>query len=142
VTDAIENGELVLASGRTIRLLALRQWAIYGGLLEGLPTRKINASIIASARTDARERDGNEPHLIEPVQTSIDYDGRYPFGEPARLPRIGCVGTFVSSGRDPVHVTCLTVIWFQDGYAFPLSSEAATAIRALDWETLAAQHEL
>jgi hypothetical protein len=48
----------------------------------------------------------------------------------------------VSSGRDPVHVTCLTVIWFQDGYAFPLSSEASTAIRALDWETLAAQHEL
>lgn len=138
----MENGELMLATGRTIRLMSLRQWVIYGGLLEGLPTRGMNASIIVSARTDARERDGNEPHLIEPVQTAIEHEGRYPFGEPARLPRIGCVGHFVSAGKDPVHFSCLTVIWFQHAYAFPLSSEAATALRGLDWERLATEQEL
>lgn len=136
------NGELTLASGRTIRLCSLRQWAVYSGLLEGLPTREMNAAQIDHVCSKARARNGHEPFLIEPAQAPIEYPGRYPFGEPAVLPSIGCEAEFVSSGDDVGHYTCLTVIWFQDDYAFPLSSEAEQALFALDWTNLAKQQEV
>jgi len=35
----------------------------------------------------------------------------------------------------------LTVIWFQDEYAFPLSEDAERAIHTLDWQRLASEGE-
>ena len=139
---AMENGVLMLASGRTIRLHSLRQWAVYGGLIEGIPTREGNAETIEGLLCEARDRDGHEPFLIEPLQTPIAYEGRYPFGEPAALPAIGCEADFVSSANDALFYTQLTVIWFQNDYAFPLSPEAEAALLALDWDRLAAQCEV
>jgi hypothetical protein len=138
----MKNSTFMLASGRTIRVSALQQHAVYGGLLEGLPTREMNARTIDDMRSQARERTEHEPFVIEPVQRPIDYDGRYPFGEPAALPAIGCVADLVSRGSDPLHFTHLTVIWFQDDYAFPLGKDAEAALLALDWETLAIEEEI
>ena len=137
----MKNGKLTLASGRTIWLDSLRQWHVYSGLLEGLPTREMNDEQVEHMRADARERTGHEPHLIAPVQTAIAYEGRYPFGEPARLPPIACEAAFESAGKDPLHFAQLTVIWFQDDYAFPLSPEAEAAIVSLDWDRLADEQE-
>jgi hypothetical protein len=138
----MKHDNFTLASGRTIRLHALDQRAVYAGLLEGLPTREMNARTIDAIIREARARTGQEPFLIAPAQTRIEYEGRYPFGEPATLPGIGCVADFVSSGKDPLHYTSLTVIWFQDDYAFPLSAEAAAALTALDWNAHVADQEL
>jgi hypothetical protein len=52
---------------------------------------------------------------------AIPYDGKYPFGEPARLPSVSCMADFVSSGDDALYYMHLTVIWFQRDDAFPLS---------------------
>ena len=138
--DRMSKSELILASGRTIHLNSLHQWAVYSGLLEGLPTREMNAGMIERACGEARTRNGHEPFLIEPVQTPIEEEGGYPFGEPAALPAIGCVADFVAFGGD--YYTSLTVIWFQDDYAFPISLEAERALVALDWEKLAKEQEL
>lgn len=136
------NSRHLLASGREIVLTDFRQEAVYRGLLEGLPTRERNQATIERLRDDARERSGGHlPFVIEPVQTPIEYVGRYPFGTPASLPDIACVGTFVSEGRDVLTFTQLTVIWFQDDFAFPMSDDARAAIAALDWDALAEEQK-
>jgi hypothetical protein len=63
VVSAMPNSELILASGRTIRLYALRQWTVYSGLIEGLPTREMNAAELERVRREARARNGHEPFL-------------------------------------------------------------------------------
>ena len=135
----MKRTELTLSSGRTIHLTSLRQEAVYYGLLEGLPTREMNAESIEELRSQARERTGFEPYLIEPTQKPIQVSGPYPFGEPAALPAISCVAEFVSSGKDPDYSSHLTVIWFQEDYAFPIEPQIEASLVALDWDRLAAQ---
>jgi hypothetical protein len=132
----------VLASGREIQLTELRQEAVYFGLLEGLPTREMNQEQIDRLIEQTTERTGLAPHLIEPVQTPIVLKGKpYPFGDPARLPDIACVADFMSTGRDVRYFTSLTVIWFQDDYAFPLGESMRAALHALDWDAHAHESE-
>jgi hypothetical protein len=132
--------ELKPSDGRSLTLDSLRQWRVYSGLLEGLPTRERNDAELASIIAQARETDRHEPYVVIPQQRPIKYEGRYPFGEPASLPGICCVARFTSHqpARDQkMDGSVLTVIWFQDGYAFPLSEAAAQAIARLDWQELA-----
>jgi hypothetical protein len=138
----MKNGEFTLKSGRTLRLDSLRQWAVYSGLLEGLPTRERNDAMLEGLRTEARGRDGHEPYLIEPTQTPIEYEGKYPFGEPAALPPICCVAHFSSDALDALHYTCLSVIWFQHDYAFPISAEVEAELSSLNWGKLAERREV
>ena len=138
----MQQGKLTLASGRTIHLERLNQSAVYAGLLEGLPTRTMNDETIEDMRAEVRERTAHDPFVIEPTQTPIAFDGKYPFGEPAKLPAIACVADFTSSGKDHAHTSYLTVIWFQDDYAFPLGPQIEAALLSLDWDRLAKQSEI
>jgi hypothetical protein len=132
--------KLTLSDGRVVSLESLRQWLVYAGLLEGLPTREQNDAEIAALVAKARADDRHDPLLIPPAQRPIAYEGRYPFGEPACLPPVACVARLRSHkpARD-MGMDCsdLTVIWFQDDYAFPLSAEAEQSIMAIDWAKLA-----
>jgi hypothetical protein len=143
--SAERRGEITLASGRAIRLFFLKQWAEYAWLLEGLPTRERNDAALARLVEEARQEDGHDPVLIAPVQKALAYEGRYPFGDPAALPAIGCVGRFRSLGpaRDlgSDGYSALTVIWFQDDYAFPIDAEVERAIIAIDWDRCAIDRE-
>lgn len=117
---------------------------MYAGLLEGLPTREHNDSEIKRLVEGASRQDGHAPFLIAPVQRPIQHRGRYPFGEPARLPSIACIGRLHSPrpARDPSKdYSDLTILWFQEDYAFPLSPEAEGAILSVDWEGLAGDGE-
>jgi hypothetical protein len=141
---AESRSELKLTDGRSISLNSLRQWRVYAGLLEGLPTRERNDAEIASIVAQARETDRHEPFVVIPQQQPIAYEGRYPFGTPAALPSICCVARFTSHrpARDTkMDYSLLTVIWFQDDFAFPLSEGAARAIARLDWHELALDAE-
>lgn len=78
--------------------------------------------------------------MITPVQKRLEYEGRYPFGEPAALPAVGCIARFRSqmSARDHERdCSDLTVIWFQEDFAFPISEEIEQAILDIDWERFA-----
>ena len=140
----ISRASFTLSNGFTVRLESLEQWAVYAGLLEGLPTKQRNDAELKRLVDEAERRDGHPPFLIIPVQEPIRYEGRYPFGEPARLPSIGCIGRFHSlepardSSKD---CSDLTIIWFQNDYAFPLDLETERAIAAVDWKTLARDGE-
>ncbi|HEY7375329.1 MAG TPA: hypothetical protein VIF57_24430 [Polyangia bacterium] len=138
------RSEFTLASGRAIQLFSLKQWDEYAWVLEGLPTRERNDAALARLVAEAQQEDGHDPFLIVPVQKPIAYEGRYPFGEPAALPEIGCIGRFRSLGpaRDlGADYSALTVIWFQEHYAFPIDAEVERAIVAVDWDRLAIDRE-
>jgi hypothetical protein len=123
-----------------VALRALRQFLVYDGLLEGLPTREMNEWTFVEVVTEERARRPHDagPLLIRPEQRPIEYRGgeRYPFGEPAAIPRVGCVGQFrPSPARDQREdYSQLVVIWFQNDFAPPIGREAWTHLRAIDWE--------
>jgi hypothetical protein len=132
--------EITLDSGRAIHLRSISQDLTYGGLLEGWPTAELNQRIIDRTVRRAREADqGREPYLLTPVQTPMNYhsDRPYPFGEPASIPSIIVVAEFRCSdtARDPdKDYSDLTIIWFQDEWAFPIASPALEALQQIDWE--------
>jgi uncharacterized protein (TIGR02996 family) len=129
--------DIKLRSGRDIHLRRLDQHHIYEGLLEGLPTTAMNRRIIEGIVNDARTRRGEEPFLIRPRETPISYSGDrpYPFGDPAELPGVACVGRFTSftAARGGGDCSELVVIWFQDEFALPIASEAWEQLVAIDW---------
>lgn len=136
------SGTLQLHTGREISLRRLTQWGTYEGLLEGLPTRENNLQLLDHLLAAERLRAEHPPCLIQPPQTAIatPRGEAYPFGTPARLPSIVCVGEFESSttARDPeADYSALTIIWFQDDFALPIDKRVAVRIEAIDWETQA-----
>lgn len=132
--------EIQLDSGRRIRLTALDQWGTYAGLLEGLPTREMNARIIQETLEGARRRWHFPPYLIQPAEKPIEIVRSYPFGTPASIPEITCVAHFdcFDKVRDPnLDGSTLPLVWFQADFAFPIEEAIQTQIRALDWDRYA-----
>jgi hypothetical protein len=145
-SDMNKTGEIVLTSGREIGLILLNQSFTYHGLLEGAPTARMNQEIIERAVQEKRNKQhGRAPYLIPPAQTPITFPGstRYPFGEPIRIPGILCVARYnsrlpVHDHSDPImYYSQLSVIWFQEDFAFPIEDAVLAALREIDWEKLA-----
>ena len=152
--------QIALNDGREIRLVRLRQWYTYAGVLAGFPTRSRNAErtqkIVASAKPDCLE--GLAPYLIPPAITPIEYK---PPGElflrktgmTARqyaadwennnyesLPSVACVGEFESGELkrpDSDIWSSMVLVWFQDDFALPIDSNVLAHIQELDWESCA-----
>jgi uncharacterized protein (TIGR02996 family) len=139
------SAEIKLRAGGTIECQSLQQHSTYAGLLEGLPTRQMNQRTIESLLTTERERGWwvGEPYLVPPVVRPIEYRSgeRYPFGDPEALPDVTCVARFV--GPAPGACTAeLTVIWFQDTFAFPLAPYVREHLQAIDWTAKSIEIEL
>ena len=88
------RSHFMLSTGRSVGLQFLEQWQVYAGLLEGLPTKEGNDAELKRLVEKTSRQDGHPPLLITPVQEPIQYEGHYPFGEPAKLPPIACTGRF------------------------------------------------
>ena len=142
--------QLTLASGRTVTLEALDQEMTYSGLMEGVPNDWTNDHIIECALDAARRHcaDGAEPHLLTPSRRDYlrepgdmrSLAERRPHHVPEWLPMVRCVGSFkgIVPARDPgKDWSVLTVVWFQDEYAMPISELALGRLLALDWDALA-----
>lgn len=146
--------EMMLLSGRSVTLRLLDQVMTYDGLLEGTPNAETNDWYIAAALRAAKPHciEGASPFLIPPsrrdyLRTPGDMDDlrkERPHRIPEWLPSVRCIGSFVSTMtvREPEkHGSTLVVVWFQDEYSPPFLEPAASALRQLDWETLAADFE-
>jgi hypothetical protein len=124
-------GDITLRDGGTISCQSIRQWRTYGGLLEGLPTRQMNERNIMQLLKEEQERRwGDVPYLVPPVIRPIEYDAdrKYLFGDPEALPDVTCVAWYQAYPRT------LTIIWFQDQFAFPIDPSVLEHLRDLDWE--------
>ena len=131
------RNEFQLSNGRVIRLVAIDQWGTYSGLLEGVPTKEMNERHIRYTMDAARERRHFEPYLIQPIETPIELGRKYPFGTPASIPEITCIGQFncLDTARDnSMDGSTLPIVWFQSDFAFPIDEAVQEHIRSLDWE--------
>lgn len=131
----------LVLGGVPARPNTLQMRAVYAGLLEGLPTREMNADIVERARKEALALAHHVPvHVVEPPQTPIDYPRRYPFGSPASLPSIACIGGFTSGycARDiQQDGSELMLVWFQARMGLP----DPTVLADVPWCQLARDFE-
>ena len=134
--------EFELLSRRTIRLDGLDQHWTYGGLLVGHPSRELNRRIMDRLVTRHCGTKGpGVPVLLEPIETPL---AKFPldpdWSTAAALPSITCIARFTSDvlpGDAESIGSVLSVIWFQDGFAFPIDSVVKVELAALDWEARA-----
>lgn len=147
--------ELRLRSGRGITLKHLDQVMTYAGLLEGTPNHEANDRHIEYALEEAGRRGiaGVRPHLIVPPRRDFmrrpgDMErvrAYSPHWIPEWLPMVQCTGHFSSAltARNPaMHISVLTVVWFQQEYAPPIQEPTLSQLLALDWESLATDIEI
>lgn len=127
-----------LPDGIEIRLASLLQSDTYHGLIEGLPTREMNARTIASL---LEKHPGAQ--VLAAVETPIELDRKYPFGIPASLPAVCCVASLRGPGHTNAYLyrADLTIIWFQESWAFPIDEKVRLKIEELDW-SLAVEWEI
>ena len=132
--------DIATSAGRGIRATELEQWTVYAGLVEGLPTDRMNRRIVDAAEREAASRWGSPVVLVPPIETPIDWQGErpYPFGVPTELPAIGVRARFWSSGPDALTQSTLTFVWFQVEWAPPVDEAVLSAIRSTDWDATAA----
>lgn len=140
IPTAMKNG-IIVENDKAVSISALHQWPTYGGLLEGIPTDRVNARILERLSGEIKRHCGNKSsYILQPEQTPIAYEGHYPFGTPMALPAMICVADLVYSQpvRDPdQHGSQLAVAWFQEEYAFPIDEEIMHRFRELKWSALA-----
>jgi hypothetical protein len=83
-------------------------------------------------------RRNSDPYLIAPVERPAPHRA-----DPSRtqsqglFPMIACVGRFSSfqPARDESRAASeLTIIWFQDEFAFPINPGIREQIRTIEWE--------
>lgn len=143
IRGARSGAGIRLATGRWIHFTYLTQHSTYGGLIEGVPSRRLNQNMIDRALDKARTFGPGRVALIPPVVTPFDGPQRE-LDEPPRfyerLPATTCFGQFRSDViGDPYETySCLGIVWFQDSFALPIAVEIEAAIRQLDWDQLAA----
>lgn len=138
---------VLLASGRSVDLVELRLVSTYGGMPDGYPCRPVNELRIKGLlRAAEHDSPGTPVHLVPPPREHpAQYAGA--FGPVEVLPAVACVGAFRSTALDPAHDpvlyrSALTVIWFQATARVPSGFDAEGALRGVDWEGLARDHEL
>ena len=139
--------KIQLNCGRQIDLRELNQSLTYDGLLEGLPTKQMNAHTLGRVTKEATLFGVQfKPHLIEPDEEPIDWgrDRPYPFGDPSALPPIQCQARFESfqPARDPnQQFSGLILVWFQHLWALPVEEAVLEQIKALNWNEIAHDYE-
>ncbi len=139
-----KQGTLQLKTGPAIHLRFLEQSLVYGGMLEGVPTRQTNQYAIDRFMAEAREQlEGCEPYLIPPPTRPIENDPRPAFARrspPELIPSVACIARFLSRrpAREPhKDGSQLVVVWFQDDFAFPIDPSVMAHLHELDWARLA-----
>lgn len=135
--------QVVLLSGRSIKLSDVRLFSTYDNLVEGYPCARFNdMKINALLRGAERDHPGTPIHLVDPPRTYPDTE-KGPWGPVEILPEVCCVGTFHSTPTDPdLYRSSLTVIWFQPSPKIPSGTDADPRLRAVEWEELARDWEL
>ena len=138
---------LVLSDGRHVHMTQLFQMETYAGHLVGMSTVASNRQLVERLAASAGKRiaGATRPHLIPPkVET---YPG--PGGEtktasqyriPQILPSVACFAQLESLRplrNSKGAMSCLTVVWFQDVFAFPIDPEVHQQLLQLDWKRLA-----
>lgn len=136
----MNNRKIIIEGNKEAYIERIMQWPTYAGLLEGLPTIETNQWHMESAVAEAKKICyQDEIYLIEPEQTLIPYDRKYPPGTPASIPGITCIAKieYDSSFRDEnMDYSSLGIVWFQSDYAFPIDENILQKIKEIPFGKL------
>ena len=141
------KNDIKLQTGRSIYLRELRQYEVYEGLLNGLPTRELNEKFMARLlEEEASPTYQSAPYIITPIERKIEMpEGEtYPFGTPAALPSVVCICRFESlfpRASEQGDASGMVVIWFQEDFHYPPEQDIVIQILNIDWESLAGDFE-
>jgi len=134
------NDELIIDRNRKVDIKSIKQRLTYDGLLEGLPTKEMNVRILSGVKEEAKKFcQLEEVYLIEPEENAIEYNGSYPFGEPAQLPPVICIVELrsYSAYKDTTKdYSALGLIWFQNNFMFPIDPQIIEKIKAVPYEKI------
>lgn len=137
-----------LNCGCSIKIGSIYQFQTYEGLLAGIPNTRINQRIISRAKSQAEKYfPKSNTVLINPTLKPIrsKYRENTPLCVYEQLPSIICIGSswsnksVKSSDSDGSH---LTIIWFQDKFAFPIHKIALEGIKNISWLEIATDYYL
>lgn len=142
--------QLMLPSGRKLLLKDVRLTSTYAGLIDGVPSARLNDREVARlAQCAERTFSGLPLHVIPPplrYPNSVRHDR--PLGLHGRLPAVGCIGYFTSAEvnrpDDPVllstefAVSELVVVWYQADASTLIGEDALPSLTSLPWDELAA----
>lgn len=138
------NSKLIIEGDKEVTIKGIKQWHTYAGLLEGLPTTRMNSRILQDLKEDVKKFCGfNEIYIIQPVQSPIEYDGKYPFGDPVSLPGVTCIAElwhykpFKNLKKD---YSTLGLAWFQNDYAFPIDNEILGKIISVPFSKICGEY--
>ncbi len=145
--------EIELPCGRHVILEELQQRQTYAGLLEGTPFATSNNRNIQRALDIASTRSINvaKPYLIDPVRRDYlrepgDMDDVHTFDgrAPEWLPMVRCIGSFKSfppARNTQMHGSHLVIVWYQAEFGPPIDDIAVSQIKAINWNSVAADFE-
>ncbi|MFC8717157.1 hypothetical protein [Kitasatospora sp. NPDC057198] len=132
--------EVLLSSGRSIRLDEVRMSTTYGGMLEGYPCRRVNDWSVEHLRGALTRYYPSIPaHLVEPVRELPEGGHQGRMGPEERLPAVRCVGLFSSHPvrRGAADFSQLVVAWYQPGPELTDLAGAVPGLAELPWDELA-----
>ena len=137
--------KIILDSGIQIVLYELVQNLTYEGLIEGIPTKEMNARHIEFF-IKKHSSSVKQPYLIEPVESPINIGRDYPLGEPAKIPEITCVASFESNYTEQqesiLYRSIAKIIWFQEEFALPIERSIIDQIKSIDWPMISTEYEI
>ena len=142
-----------LSDNRTVTIDSFYVTRTYGGLLQGMPTRDLNTTLIESAKKKLEKLwgTGRKIHVLNPTVKPVqpppgpDIGGFYRPGasEPEMLPKFQCHAWLdsasISKEADGSHV--FLIWWTDEVEAFSVPGLVLEAFRGVKWEDAAEDYE-
>ena len=136
--------EITIDTGRVISMDNLEQHVTYAGVLEGFPNkdrndRHIDWLIGRHSRQDEKPYVLYAPRdIIHIEDTEVRHFNGTSCPQPELLPYITCIARFYSDepARDTLdsEMSFISLIWFQEEWAMPISLDVMEQLKAFDWE--------
>jgi hypothetical protein len=124
-----------LPTGRHVRLRHLSVMLSYENLLEGTPTRTLNADYREQRLRWARHLLGEPLVVLEPPVFKLPSENR---DDTERFPRMFCSARLESEPLDPDQTSSeLTLCWWEERLDRPIPELLAERAAGIDWEASA-----
>lgn len=125
---------ITLKSGQAITLQDISQTLTYANILEGIPY-EVSAEEMADLHLKwAQDRFKScKVMLLAPRLRPV------PGVEAMHIGNVCCTAIFESDAinEETFMISQLVIVWFQDGFAWPIDPSVVQQIKALDWNNLA-----
>lgn len=129
---------ITLGTGREITLQLIDQGMAYAHILEGIPWGPNFDDLVNTHLNWAQKRYPNiKAIMLPPRLRPLPTINEKTPGDLVHVGTVCCRALFESNAiaDDAWKVSTLIVLWFQDGFAWPIDSNVVKQIKAIDWDS-------